>query len=240
LKKFTAGVFGEPLLPSGTKDEVHLKPTILWLARHAETATPNVFHGAESDVELGAHGQRQAIAAAEWYASELKPTVVVSSGMRRAIDTATPIAVRCGVRHVIVPALHERRVGALGGTSFAGGDGPWPETVRRWTAGEIDYTTPGAESFAELQTRLVPAINGLVKHHPGERIAVIAHGIVCKVLLLSLLPDWGPTGWERLGHVMNLSTSELQFDDGKWLANWLTVIPPDVTTLNQSRGERLP
>ncbi len=29
------------------------RETVLWLARHAETATPTLFHGAESDVELG-------------------------------------------------------------------------------------------------------------------------------------------------------------------------------------------
>jgi broad specificity phosphatase PhoE len=212
-----------------------LNNTLIWLARHAETATPNVFHGAESDVELGEHGRRQALAAAEWYATELKPTIVVSSGMRRAIDTAAAIATRCDVPHAIVPELHERRVGTLGGTSFAGTEGPWPETVRRWTAGEVDFTTPGAESFAELRDRLVPAFWQIAERYPHERIAVIAHGIVCKVLILSLLPEWGPTGWERLGHVMNTSTSELQIVDGQCTANWLTVVPPPVVTVNNAR-----
>ena len=52
--------------------------TILWLTRHAETATPNVVHGAESDVELGEHGRLQAAAAAGWF-RDLSPTVVVTA-----------------------------------------------------------------------------------------------------------------------------------------------------------------
>ena len=211
--------------------------TTIWLARHAETATPHVFHGAESDVELGEHGWQQARAAAEWYALNLKPTLVVSSAMRRAKDTARVIAERCGVRHHIEPSLHERRVGALGGTSFSGPDGPWQETVRRWTAGEIDHTTDGAESFAELQQRLVPTLHRIATSFAGERIAVIAHGIVCKVLLLSLFSEWGPMGWERLGHILNLATSELVHRvDGSWQAGAWCILPPGVQELNDRRN----
>ena len=36
-------------------------PPVVWLARHAETAIPTTFHGAESDVELGEHGKRLSI-----------------------------------------------------------------------------------------------------------------------------------------------------------------------------------
>ncbi len=55
-----------------------IRETRVWLARHAETSTPTVFHGAESDVGLSEFGERQALASAEWFQT-LRPTRLVSS-----------------------------------------------------------------------------------------------------------------------------------------------------------------
>lgn len=154
--------------------------TTLWLTRHAETSAPTVFHGAESDIGLSDLGRRQAAAAADWFAGR-GVTAVVSSGMLRARDTAAPIAELCGVLHLIEPDLHERRVGALSGTSFSSVGGPWPETIDRWEAGDTAFTTPGAESLDDLRRRLVPALKRVVDQHAGGRVVVVAHGVVCKV-----------------------------------------------------------
>ncbi|MGL4420496.1 MAG: histidine phosphatase family protein [Gemmataceae bacterium] len=204
--------------------------TIAWLTRHAETVTPHLFHGAESDEILGELGERQAIAAAEHFA-ELQPTIVVSSAMRRAIATAAPIAARCAVPHRIVPELHERRVGILCRTVHSQIDGPWAETLRAWQRGDVHFTTEGAESFAELAARIVLAWNTLMDSLRGERVVVVSHGITCKILLLSILPGWGPTRWNELGRASNLATSELIFRDGAWHPEMLLQVPPKVAAL---------
>jgi probable phosphoglycerate mutase len=210
--------------------------TIIWLARHAETAWPTVVHGAESDIELGEHGLRQAEAAATWF-RDRSPTVVASSAMRRAIDTAKPIASLCRVEHEIEPDLHERRVGPFSQKSGEEVDRVWEETVRRWEAGEVAYAFPGMESFARIQDRVVPAFERIARRHTGGRIAVIAHGVVCKVLLLSLLRDTGPAAWTRLGRALNLSVSELIPDGPFWRATRLLEVPPCVAEVNASRKE---
>lgn len=204
--------------------------TTIWLARHAETSIPTVFHGAESDIGLSDLGRRQAAAAAGWFAP-LAPTAVVSSAMIRAKDTAAPIAVACGVAHVLEPDLHERRVGALSGTAFSSEGGPWPETITRWAAGDTAFTSPGAESFDQLRDRLVPAFLRVAERFAGGKVVVVAHGVVCKVLLLSLLPDYGPAAWIRLGRVANLSVSELRHDANGWSAAHLLEVPPPVAAL---------
>src|SRR5262249_22965514 len=130
-------------------------PTRVLLLRHAETANPLIFHGAESDVDLSDRGRRQAQAIADYLAG-YHPAVVVSSALRRALATAEPIAAHCGVPLRIEPDLHERRVGVLSGTPTNLPEGPWPETVRRWVAGQTGYATPGAESFDDLRARLLP------------------------------------------------------------------------------------
>jgi probable phosphoglycerate mutase len=206
--------------------------TTIWLARHAETATPTVFHGAESDVGLSDLGRRQSAAAAEWFAAR-GVTAVVSSDMLRARDTAAPVAAACGVPHRIELHLHERRVGALSGTSFSSVGGAWPETIARWEAGDTAYSTTGAESFDELHERLIPALSRVAEQHAGGRVVVVAHGVVCKVLLLCLLPGYGPAAWTRLGRVPNLAVSELTLSGaGTWAATDLLQVPPPVAALS--------
>jgi probable phosphoglycerate mutase len=206
-------------------------PATIWLARHAETATPTMFHGAESDVELGEHGKRQATAAAEWFAA-LKPTAVVSSPMIRARDTAAPIAAACGLPHLIEPHLHERKVGSLSRKPRAEADHIWDETIRRWLAGETAYAHPGMESFDEVRDRVLPAFERVVAAHPGGRVVVVCHGVVKKVLLLSLLRGKTPADWVRIGKIPNLAVSELVPDGDRWRSSRLLLVPPQVRAVN--------
>jgi probable phosphoglycerate mutase len=210
--------------------------TILWLARHAETARPTVVHGAESDIELGDHGHRQAEAAAIWF-RDLEPTVVISSGMRRAIDTARPIAALCGVEHEIETALHERMVGPFSQKAGEKVDAVWAETVQRWESGETAYAYPGMESFDQIRNRTLPALERIAERHAGGRVAVIAHGVVCKVLLLSVLSGTSPADWTRLGRALNLSVSELHPDGLLWRAAQILEVPPPVLDVNALRAD---
>lgn len=202
----------------------------LWLVRHAESTSPHVFNGAEADVELSETGVRQAEALAQWFRKR-QPTAVVSSGMRRAFDTAAPTARVCEVPHTVESDLHERRIGVLSGTEFRLDAGPWPETVRQWVSGNTAYTTPGAESFDDIVARCLPAIERVVAAHPSGRVAVVAHGVVCKVLLLRLLGGYGPADWSRLGAVSNVSVSELVPDGAGWRAERLLEVPETVLSL---------
>src|SRR5947209_2379882 len=99
---------------SGGDEGARPVPTRVLLLRHGESADPTVFHGAESDVGLSPRGQRQAEAVATFLAA-FRPILLVSSAMRRALDTAAPIARACGLSVQVESLLHERRVGALRG-----------------------------------------------------------------------------------------------------------------------------
>jgi probable phosphoglycerate mutase len=207
---------------------------LIWLARHAETATPHLIHGAESDVGLGEHGRRQAEAAATWF-RDLRPDVVVSSAMLRAVQTASPIAELCGVPHEIEPELHERKVGRFSQKTGEEVDVVWAETVRRWEGGEPAYSYEGMESFAHIAARVVPAFERVAGRHRGKKVALIAHGVVCKVLLLSLIDGLGPKDWTRLGRALNLSVSELVPEGERWRADRIMEVPPPVAAVNASR-----
>src|SRR4051794_21600564 len=127
--------------------------TRVLLLRHAESADPTIFHGAESDVGLSERGRLQAEAVA-LALFPFRPSRVLSSAMRRALDTATPIIRACGVPLQIEPDLHERRVGTLSGTPTQYGT-VWPATLQRWVSGDTAYAPPGAESFDDMRARVL-------------------------------------------------------------------------------------
>lgn len=204
-------------------------PTRVFLLRHAETANPLIFHGAESDVELSERGRRQAEAIATVLAAQA-PQVLVSSAMRRAIETATPIALRCGLELRMEPELHERRVGALQGTATKQRDGVWPDTLRRWLAGDTAYAPAGAESFDDIRRRVLPVWQRITREHAGQTTVIVAHGIVCRVLLLALLPGYSLTDWPRIG-VDNVALNELLHDGDSWRALRLNEVPADVVNI---------
>jgi broad specificity phosphatase PhoE len=198
-------------------------PTRVLLLRHAESADPTVFHGAESDVGLSAKGEYQAAIVAAVLAVE-KPSVVVSSAMRRAVATAAPIARLARVPHRPEPDLHERRVGPLSGTPTGLRDGVWPETLRRWIAGDTDYAPAGAESFEAIRRRVVPVWHRLTTELSGRTFVIVAHGVVNRVLLLSLLPEYGVADWQRLS-THNVGVCELVGEGASWRAVRLNDVP---------------
>jgi broad specificity phosphatase PhoE len=199
-------------------------PTRVFLLRHAESADPTVFHGAESDVGLSERGRRQAAAVAPVLAAH-RPHVVVSSAMRRARATAEPIAAACGLSLLLEPHLHERRVGALQGTPFQAREGVWPDTLRRWVAGDTAYAPPGAESFDDIRNRVLPVWHRLTTEYGDRTLVVVAHGVVCKVLLLGLLPGYGPAAWHRLGPIRNVGITEVVGGEDGWQAVRVNEVP---------------
>lgn len=186
------------------------------LLRHAETSQPDIFHGAESDVGISDRGRRQAEAIAPLLAAE-RPVAVVSSGMRRARESAGPIARACGVALQIEFTLHERRVGVLSGTRTSPPNDLWNSTIARWESGELDYALPGAESFADIRNRVLPAWERLARHYDGKTWALVVHGVVIRVLLISLLTEFKPFGWHSIG-ITNLAVNELCWENARWVA----------------------
>ncbi len=199
-----------------------MQETRLLLIRHVETSTPNVFHGAESDIGLSPWGEHQA----ERLAEALKDQgaeAVYCSAMRRAVATATPIAAACGLTAVVVPQLHERKIGSLSGLSRESGWEIYAESKRRWIAGEVEFTHPGGESFADIRRRVLPVLQELVAQHPGKTIVIVAHGVVIRVTLLSLLEGFQPADFDRIA-IDFASINDLRWDGRRWKAHALNQV----------------
>jgi broad specificity phosphatase PhoE len=196
--------------------------TRLLLARHAETAAPDRFHGAESDIGLSAWGFEQAERLGRWL-TEATPTALYSSAMRRAVDTAAPIGRACGLEPVAIPELHERRIGTLSGVSREEGWATYNETKSRWIAGELEVSHPGGESFADIRRRVCPILEELAGRHRGQTVVVIAHGVVIRVALISLVTGFTPADFDKIA-IDFASVNNLWHDGRTWTARALNQV----------------
>ena len=151
----------------------------------------------------------------------------------RFLDTAAPIALACGLSVQVEPQLHERRVGLLSGTPTAGTDGVWPETLGRWIDGDTAFAPAGAESFEDIRDRVVPIWQRLTTTFDGQTIVVVAHGVVNKVLLLSLLREYSVADWQRLGPSRNVAVNELVCDADGWRPVRLNELPLEVAAATE-------
>jgi len=199
-----------------------LQETRLLLIRHAETSAPDVFHGAESDIGLSDWGQRQAALLAEYLKTQ-GPTALYCSAMERAIATAQPVAAACGLGFTIIPRLHERKIGPLSGLSREDGWAIYAESKKRWMAGDLEFTHEGGESFAAIRRRVLPVVEVIAARHRGQTAVVIAHGIVIRVLLLTLLDHLEPTDFDRIA-IDSASINDLRRDGHHWRAHALNQV----------------
>jgi probable phosphoglycerate mutase len=210
--------------------------THVYLIRHAETARPDVFHGFESDIDLGARGYRQAAALGTAVAA-FKPDILVSSGMLRARRTAEEISRATGLPVRVEPMLHERKVGNMQGTPIQGEFGVWPDTLARWVAGDTGYAPPGMESFDQIHDRVRPVWDRITGENPGKTLAVVAHGIVIRVILLSAAEGYNAADWPRLGRIPNASISEVKatgWATRAWRLVRVGQVPGEVRRANES------
>jgi broad specificity phosphatase PhoE len=199
-----------------------MQETRLLLIRHAETSAPDVFHGAESDIGLSDWGQRQAALLADRL-RDVGARALYCSAMQRAVATAVAIGEACGLRPTIAASLHERKIGPLSGLSREQGWDIYAQSKTRWMTGEMEFSHPGGESFGDIRRRVFPVIQEICRRHAGETIIVVAHGVVIRVLLLSLLEDLQPADFDRIA-IDFASINDLRSDGKRWRAYTLNEV----------------
>jgi probable phosphoglycerate mutase len=156
--------------------------THLILIRHGETAwnRERRLQG-QLDIPLNATGVAQADALAQALAGE-PIDAVYASDLSRAMQTAAPLAGALGLAVQPDPRLRERCYGTLEGMTYAEVAEQLPEDFARWQARIPDYAPDGGESLLAFHERAVDAALALGRRHPGERIALVAHGGVLDCL----------------------------------------------------------
>jgi len=146
----------------------------LHLIRHGETDW-NVGRRVQgnTDVPLSAHGREQAeeLAArlADWPIG-----AIYSSDLRRALDTARPLAERLGLELIVDPILRERNFGAFEGLLDAEVEALLEDPHVFWR--DADTRPDKGESRREVWTRVTSFLDRLLADPPAEEIAIVSHG----------------------------------------------------------------
>ena len=197
--------------------------TRLLLLRHAETAAPDRFHGAESDIALGERGRRQAIAVASALARE-SPQRLYCSGMLRAIETASAIAATTGLDPIIIPEFHERKMGPLSGQAYADTSHHYHESRTQWMAGNLDATHEGGESYAQVRDRVLPRLRAVLDAETGKTIVIVIHGMVMRVIFSEWLQGFGIADFIEFP-TENAAINDLQWDGRRLHPTLMNLIP---------------
>lgn len=161
-------------------------PTLL-LIRHGENdyTQKHKLAGHLPGVHLNERGQKQAQELAEAL-RDVPLAAVYSSPLERAVETATPIAAARELRVQIEAGLIETNVGNWQGRSHAA-----LRLTKRWKV--IQHAPsrakfPEGETFYECQSRVVAALDGIMRRHkPKDVIACVFHADPIKLAVAHYL-----------------------------------------------------
>jgi probable phosphomutase (TIGR03848 family) len=155
--------------------------TTLILIRHGYTDwADKKLAGWLPDVHLNELGQKQAQELVE----RLKPielAAIYSSPLERTIETAQPIAKARGLKINKVPNLGEVKYGDWQGQSLK-----VLAQKKEWKSVQVTPSTfsfPNGESFREMQSRAVAAVEKIIAAHEKDAVALFSHGDVIKVIV---------------------------------------------------------
>ena len=165
---------------------------LLILVRHGETESnrERLALGRE-DVPLNERGRRQAAALTASLAGVLA-TAIYASPLRRAVETARPLAEALGLEVQVDEDLIEMAVGDLEGLSPQELSDRHGDFLREWFSTQAgNLRMPGGESLQDVQDRAWAAIERLRERHPEETVVVVTHNftihaILCRALGLPL------------------------------------------------------
>ena len=162
------------------------EPTVTALLRHGQT--PMSFqkrYAGRTDAPLTEVGVQQAAAAAKRLASA-GLGVIVTSPLRRTVQTAQAVAAVTGAAVVTDDGFRETDFGAWEGLTFAEVRERWPAEISAWLA-DPDVAPPGGESFTDVSARVTEALDRVLAARAGQTVLIVSHVTPIKMLVAAAL-----------------------------------------------------
>lgn len=148
--------------------------TLILMVRHGQTPTTGkILPGRAAGLHLAEAGVQQAFAVAERIAELPRVDAIYASPLERARETAAPIAKALKQRVKIHKGLLECEFGDWTGEQLSTlMKKPEWATVQRAPS---SFRFPNGESFTEMQTRMVTALDSIRAAHPGGVVVCVSH-----------------------------------------------------------------
>jgi 2,3-bisphosphoglycerate-dependent phosphoglycerate mutase/probable phosphoglycerate mutase len=178
----------------------------LILLRHGQTDY-NVDSRMQGHIDshLTDAGHEQAAEAAPVLAS-LAPHRLVSSDLRRAVDTAEVVGAACGLPVKFDPRLRETHLGLWQGHTVAEIERDYPGAIATWRS-DPAWAPPEGESRIDVVARSRPVVDELDAEFAdsdgvSETVLLVAHGGLIAGLVTGLM-DLPPSAWPSFGGLGN-------------------------------------
>jgi probable phosphoglycerate mutase len=148
--------------------------TVILMVRHGQTPTTGkILPGRAAGLHLAEAGVAQAHRVAERIADLPKIDAIYASPLERARETAAPIAKALKQRVKIDKGLLECDFG-----DWTGAELSKLMKLPEWSTVQKAPSTfrfPNGESFTEMQTRMVSALDRIRAAHPGGTVVCVSH-----------------------------------------------------------------
>jgi broad specificity phosphatase PhoE len=156
----------------------------LLLARHGQSVSNAIrrFQGAQ-DVALSPLGMRQAEALGQAVSRRAIAHVYVSP-FERARHTAEIALAGLGLPLTVVDDLRELSLGEWEGCTVEEIRTRPGDPYARWVRDPVQCPPPGGEPLADVQARVLRAVERITAAHPnGDDVLIVSHGGVISALL---------------------------------------------------------
>jgi broad specificity phosphatase PhoE len=164
---------------------------LIILVRHGQTewnigaGTGERFRG-RVDLPLDDTGLAQARALAERLADQ-SIVAVYSSPLKRAVETARPIAQQLGLPVQPLPGIIDINYGDWQGLSHTEVAKVYPDLYRCWLEKPHRVKFPSGESLRQVRLRAMAALKEVAARHDDRIVLLVAHQVVNKVLVCAML-----------------------------------------------------
>ena len=192
-----------------------MQRTQLIIVRHGQTEwnIKGIRQG-HLDSPLTGRGLAQAKALGQRLARE-KFSVLYSSDLGRALETAKEIVSVTGHQIVTDARLRERHLGIFQGLNADEINERYPEERRLMRTNGPGYVIPGGESMIQQVERNVAFLDSLAVRHAGETIVVVTHGGVVSGFFRHTLAI--PLDAPRRFEFVNAGLNVFAHEDGNWM-----------------------
>jgi 2,3-bisphosphoglycerate-dependent phosphoglycerate mutase len=165
----------------------------LLIIRHGLPLRVERTDGGAADPELSEEGHEQARRLADYLAHE-RIDAVYASPMKRAHQTAVPLATAKGLDVIIEPRVAEWDRDSSSYIPIEELKATDPEAYRKLMKGELDLSI----DIHQFQKGVVAALEEIIARHKGQTVAVVCHGGVIGTYSDAVLDRGQPFGFTNV------------------------------------------